>query len=203
MDEDMYCDKVIRYNNGDAIHEVPYILRADGTKGYSSFEGKLGTMASHGCIRVQRKPNEDGLCQQFIWDTLRENNTKGVKLIVWDDDGRPLPYPSDDLKLYYNPNGGKNYHSTAECAGVKKRYWPLTEFTYAELDSGDYASLTACDTCKPVQRKAEIDAKNAARGVETQGATVSVTTDDASATAEPGDITSVDDFLQMTTEADE
>ncbi len=201
-DEDMYCDKVIRYNNGDAIHEVPYLLRADGSKGYSSFEKKLGTMASHGCIRVQRKPNEDGLCQQFIWDTFRKNNIKGVKLIIWDDDGRALPYPSDDLKLYYNPDGGKNYHSTAECSGVKKRYWPLTEFTYAQLDS-DYPKLTPCDTCKPVRRKAEIDKENASRGVETPNATVSVSSapegdpDDATVTVEPGDITSVEDFLQI------
>lgn len=77
---------------------------------------------------------------------------------------QPMLYPSDDTLIYYNPNGGKNYHSDPRCPGVKERYLPLTAFTYGELETGKYAKLTPCKTCDPVWRKSEIDAYNEANG---------------------------------------
>ena len=46
---------------------------------------------------------------------------------------------------------------------MRDKYLPLTAFTYGELDSGKYASLTGCTNCIPVKRRAEIDEINQER----------------------------------------
>lgn len=168
--EGMWCDMAIRFNNGDKMHLVPGLFRADGSLNYSRFEPLLGQKASHGCIRVARIANEDGLNMTWIWNTLRPviNSGSYPKLVIWDDWGREVPYPDDDMPLYYNPNGGKNYHSDQYCSAVKDRYLPLTEFTYGELETGFYATLTPCPYCTTVRRKSEIDLENLNRGAITQ-----------------------------------
>jgi len=51
----LYCGMGLRYNDGDLLHEVPHTKRADGSKSYAYNEPKLGTRASHGCIRAQAR----------------------------------------------------------------------------------------------------------------------------------------------------
>jgi len=162
--EGMYCAMAIRFNSGDKIHEVPYVVLADGTKRYTKWETQLGQKASHGCIRVARTPNADGLNQAWLWNNLKRK----TKIIIWDDEGRELPYPDDDTLLYYNPDGGQYYHSYANCASVRDKYLPLTAFTYAELDTGIYKDLEPCPNCTPVKRKSVIDKENLDRGVITE-----------------------------------
>lgn len=162
--EGMYCDMAIRYNSGDKIHEVPCNILADGTRRYTKWESLLGQKASHGCIRVARLPNDDGLDQEWLWNNLKLN----TKVVIWDDAGRKLPYPDDNTLLYYNPNGGKYYHSTPECSAVKKKFYPLTAFKYGQLDSGIFADLEPCPSCTPLKRKSVIDKENLDRGVITQ-----------------------------------
>lgn len=154
--DNMYAAMGIRFNGGDLIHEVPYIPLADGTKNYKAFEPLLGTKASHGCIRVQRLKNEDGINMAWLWKNMKRN----TKVLVWDDDGRALPYPEDHLPLYWNPDGGKNYHALENCHGVKDRFLPLTAFTYGELEEAPYDKLTPCAYCTPTMRKADIDMQN-------------------------------------------
>jgi len=162
--EGMYCDMAIRFNNGDKMHEVPGVVRADGSLDYSRYEPLLGSKASHGCVRVARIANEDGLNMKWLWDNLK----RGTKVVIWDDGGREKPYPDDDMPLYYNPNGGRNYHSEEYCNAVKDRYLPLTGFTYGELDDEPYDKLTPCPYCCDVMRKDEIDLDNLQRGAITQ-----------------------------------
>ncbi len=157
--EGMYCDLAIRFNGGDMIHEVPHNVRADGSKSYSRWEALLGQRASHGCVRTARIKSPEGLNAQWLWDNLKMN----TKVLVWDDRGRKMEYPDDNLTLYYNPEGGQYYHSDANCSSVRDKYLPLTGFPYAELDSGDYADLTPCSTCTTIKRKSVIDAENLAR----------------------------------------
>jgi|LSQX01.1.fsa_nt_gb hypothetical protein len=159
----LYCDMAMRINGGCLIHEVPYILNeATNYKDYSSQEGLLGSKASHGCVRVQRKTNDDGFNMAWVWNNIKVN----TKVLVWDDNpGRFHAYPSDDLKLYYNPTGGKNYHADARCRGVKSRWLPLKgEFTYGQLDDANYSQFTPCKSCNPPLRKHEIDALNKENG---------------------------------------
>lgn len=77
----MYCDMAIRINGGILLHEVPYKPNADGTKNYSSFEAYLGTKQSHGCIRIQRRKNDEGYNHKWLWDNIKV----GTKVLIWDD----------------------------------------------------------------------------------------------------------------------
>lgn len=157
--DNMYCPLAMKFNDGDLLHEVPYIQRYEGgSKIYSATEPFLGSRASHGCIRVQRRKTPEGINMQWIW-----NNRSDIgRIVIWEDwQGRQIPYPADDLVLYYNPKGGSYYHRGEKCASAKATV-QFASFTYAELDTGDYAELEYCPYCAPVLRRAEIDAINAA-----------------------------------------
>ena len=155
--DNLVCGIALRFNSGDLLHEVPHTVNADGSKNYKNCEPKLGTRASHGCIRVQRLRNSDGINMRWLWDNIKV----GTKLVVWEDyQGRQMAVPADSTPVYYNPNGGSNYHLAPTCNGVKDQYLPLAAFTYGELDSGTYAGLTPCPYCVPPRRKAEIAAIN-------------------------------------------
>ena len=157
----MLCDYAIRFNAGDEIHEVPYVPNADGTHNYKSTEKDLGKKKSHGCIRVQRFPNPDGINMAWIAQRVRKLDLIGkVKIVIWEDwQGRQLPVPDDDTVLYYNPNKGQYYHRFDHCKNGKGI--TFTPFTYGELEEGGFAKLTACPYCVPARRKAEIDEINA------------------------------------------
>lgn len=156
----MFCDMGIRFNGGDLLHLVPCLWPTGGERNYEPYEPKLGQRASHGCIRVQRSENSEGINMKWLWDNLK----RGTKIIVWDDADRAMLYPDDDLPMYYNPDNGKNYHADAHCPGVKERYLPLTAITYAQLRDAPFDNLTPCGTCVPPKRPQDIDAHNLALG---------------------------------------
>lgn len=157
--DNMVCPMAMKFNDGDLLHEVPYVQRSgSSTRIYSTTEPLLGQRASHGCIRVQRKENPDGYNMEWIWD----NRSKIGRIVVWEDwQGRQIAYPDEDTVLYYNADGGSYYHSQDHCASAKDDV-VFTAFTYAELDTGDFARLEFCPYCVPALRKAEIDAINEA-----------------------------------------
>lgn len=153
----MYCNLGIRINGGVLLHEVPHKLGSDGkTPRYANFEQYLGQKASHGCIRIQRLKNENGQNMQWLWSNLELK----TKVLVWEDSGREMPAPEmsdDSTPLYYNPNGGSNYHLSEYCPGVKDRFLPLTGgFTYGDLDQDEYKKLTPCSSCGAPERKETI-----------------------------------------------
>lgn len=160
----MICSMALRFNGGDMIHEVPHVLNADGSSNYKKWEAKLGTRASHGCVRTQRVKNADGLCAAWLWKNLKKN----TKVLVWDDKGRMYPYPADDMQVYYNPEGGQYYHADADCESVKKKFRPMTGLNYGDLDLPQYAELEPCLTCRPERRKSELAKENLERGAITQ-----------------------------------
>ena len=156
--DNLACSMAIRFNDGDLLHEVPHVKQKDGGKNYKSCEPKLGTKASHGCIRVQRKRTPEGINMTWLWN----NRIKNTRLIIWEDwQGRQMAYPADDLTLYYNAKNGTMYHSQETCYSVTRSGVTFTPFTYAELDNEPFASLERCEYCTPVLRRAEIDAINA------------------------------------------
>lgn len=156
----MTCGYGMRFNNGDLLHEVPYLTnKKDGRRDYNYCEKELGRRASHGCIRVQRRKTPNGVNMQWIWNTLRSR--MGTRLVLWEDwHGRQIPLPEDNLQLFYNPNGGKSYHSAATCTSVKDEYLPLTAFSYAQLLEEPFSKLVRCDYCTPALRPEEIETIN-------------------------------------------
>ncbi len=159
---DLWCNYAIRFNGGDLLHLVPSIktVDADGVEkeDFSRCESALGTRASHGCIRVQRIANEDGYNHLWLWNNLSKN----VKLIVWDDDGRKIPETEKETAVYYNPNGGKKFHTTAYCSSVRSTYLPLSRITYGDLSYYPYNELVPCGTCNAPARPEVAAAWNSA-----------------------------------------
>ena len=142
----LYCGMGLRYNDGDLLHEVPHTKRADGSKSYAYNEPKLGTRASHGCIRVQRLRNTEGLNMKWLWDNRKHLG----RMVIWEDwQGRQIPIPDDDTVLYYNPNGGSYYHRADTCYSVTKDNVTFESFTYAQLDEEPYSKLDFCPYCAP------------------------------------------------------
>ncbi len=155
----LWCDYGMRINGGCLIHEVPYIGNDNtpaSARDYSSTVRQLGYKASHGCVRVQKSANEQGQNILWLWKNIKVN----TKVLIWEDTGRHVPYPPDDTPVYYNPTGGKYFHQNQYCPGVKKRYLPLTETTYGELETL-FEKPQACPTCCELMTKEEVDALNA------------------------------------------
>jgi len=160
--DNLICDFAMRFNAGDEIHEVPHQKdKRDGRKVFAQREKNLGTKRSHGCIRVQRLPDPDGINMEWIYKYIKKNNLVGkVKIVIWEDwQGRQIPVPDPDTLLYYNPNGGRYYHSQDHCKNGKGI--TFTAFPYSQLDEGSFAKLERCEYCTPYLREAEINAINA------------------------------------------
>ncbi len=156
--DNLRCGMAIRFNKGDLIHEVPYVEMEDGSPDYHLCEPKLGSRASHGCIRVQRRLNAEGVNMAWIWSHYQKN----TKLIIWEDwQGRQIPIPEDDTLLYYNPRGGRYYHSAAYCDSVSGSNVVFTPFSYGQLEEKPYAKLKWCQYCTPLRRRSVLEEINA------------------------------------------
>ncbi len=59
------------------------------------------------------------------------------------------PTTNPDLKLWYNPDGGKFYHLEQKCADIKESYYKLMKsFKFSQLSESTFAKLRPCPTCK-------------------------------------------------------
>lgn len=162
LDSDrLKCSYAIRFNAGDEIHEVPHLVRADGTFEYKTTEPYLGQKRSHGCIRIQRLTTPEGINMAWIYKRVRDLDLCGkVKIVVWEDwQGRQLPVPDPDTVLYYNDNGkGQYYHRGEKCNSASSV--TFSPFRYAQLDEAPYSKLQACPWCNPVRRESDIEEIN-------------------------------------------
>ena len=162
-DTGLHCDKALRINSGIMLHEVPYRVKIDEKTGeekkdYSRCEKYLGEKASHGCIRIQKELTPERVNAKWLWNNLSRKPV--TKVIIWDEIGRILGEPDEDYPLYYNPNGGRNYHSSPECILVNQEYWPLKAFAWGELEEEPYSRLTPCPGCAPQLRREGIETLN-------------------------------------------
>ena len=161
------CNKAIRINDGILIHEVPMMKDSNENWTYYQCERFLGEKASHGCVRVQEKADVRGVNHKWLWNNLHDGITRGnapTKVLIWDDKGRDLRYPDDELVLYYNPSRhAQYYHAESTCStyvtdeGVHPEMEP---FFYRELEESPYSRLKPCPACNPELRKADIDTVN-------------------------------------------
>ena len=162
LDSDkLKCAYAMRFNAGDEIHEVPHMVDPrDKTWKYNTTEPSLGSKKSHGCIRVQRLTNPDGINMKWIYNRIYSKKLVGkVKIVIWEDwQGRQLPVPSPDTVLYYNPNKGQYYHSAEHCNMASKI--TFTPFLYSQLEEEGFSKLKACNFCSPPRRESEIQAIN-------------------------------------------
>lgn len=165
--DSMIGSMALRFNSGDLIHEVPHVKNADGTKNFEYTEYKLGTRASHGCIRTQRLKNAEGVNMEF----LRYNLSMYTKIVIWEDyAGRLMEIPDPSTPLYFNTDKGASYHSTPNCNGVRQKYLPLTGvLTYGELEDAQYKHLTICPSCNPPRRIAIIEETNKIHEMQSPG----------------------------------
>ena len=151
--DNFYCPLAIRFNAGDMLHEVPYILRS---RDYSITEPKLGSRSSHGCIRVQRKANPEGINMQWIWSHYQPN----TKILIWEDwQGRQIPIPEDETVFYCNVRKNNYYHSSARCSELGTRH-PGT-IPYGELSGDAGQKMKPCPYCGPAPKKSELEEINA------------------------------------------
>lgn len=65
----------------------------------------------------------------------------------------PKPTGNDAMQLYYNPDGGRYYHSKPNCPDVSESYWPLTPFYYGDLETQKFEALMRCPTCDAPARQ--------------------------------------------------
>lgn len=98
---------------------------------------------------------------KWLWENLPRGSSPRAKVIIWDEKGRTLMPADDGVLLYYNPNGGRNYHSDPYCALVNDRFLPMAAFRYGELDEKPYSGLKACPGCAPQPRRSEVEEINA------------------------------------------
>ena len=155
--DNLRCPMAIRFNDGDLLHEVPYISSQEGRfRDYSINEPKLGTKASHGCIRVQRQPTPEGVSQKWLWNHYRKN----TKILIWEDwQGRQLPLPAADLPLFVQKKRTGTYHLTDRCSQLKTRT-PL-QIAYGDLSLEENRKLKPCPVCGAPAREETIRETNA------------------------------------------
>ena len=144
--DNLRCAMALRFNDGDLLHEVPYIAYDYG-KDYSVNEPKLGTKASHGCIRVQRQPSPEGVNQRWLWTNYKKN----TRILIWEDwQGRQLSVPDSETPLYCVKKRTGNYHTTDRCNAIRGKR--IEELTYGQLDGDEYKKLKPCPLCAAPSR---------------------------------------------------
>ena len=152
--DNLRCAMALRFNDGDLLHEVPYIA-GDYGKDYSINEPKLGTKASHGCIRVQRQPSPEGVNQKWLWN----NYMKNTRILIWEDwQGRQLPLPDSGMTLYCVKKRTGSYHTTDRCSAIRGKR--IEELTYGQLEDDAYRKLKPCPYCAAPSRAETILALN-------------------------------------------
>ena len=151
--DNMFCPRAIRFNAGDMLHEVPYVSKNNNVD-YSMTEPKLGVKASHGCIRVQRKTNPEGVNHKWLYNHYAAN----IKVLIWEDwQGRQIPVPEDDAVFWRNAVRDDYYHCSDHCPQLHTKN--PKQITYAEL-SAETSKLRACPACGPVMKKEKLLAFN-------------------------------------------
>ena len=89
-----------------------------------------------------------------LWYVDPQSLKSHEPLVTPDPNETPTPAPTPTPEtlpstiLYYNPDGGKQYHRDQNCSSTNKKYLPFKgSFTVADLNAGKYDYLRACPIC--------------------------------------------------------
>lgn len=152
--DNLRCALALRFNDGDLLHEVPYIAGENG-RDYSVNEPKLGKKASHGCIRVQRQATPEGVNQKWLWNNYKKN----TRIMIWEDwQGRQIPLPSADTVLWCLKRKTGYYHTSEKCGALRGKR--TVSITYGELEKEENLKLKACPLCAAPGRAEAIEEAN-------------------------------------------
>ena len=70
------------------------------------------------------------------------------KVRLWPQQPDPTAPPvMVEGDIYYNPRGGKFYHSDAKCPSVGEKYLPMTIIDQSRLNEAQYSFLRPCPNC--------------------------------------------------------
>lgn len=139
-DECQNIENMLLITDRLVIHTLPYeVGPTENGEEKRWNEYWLGGKTTDGCIWVGKEENEDGLNMQWLCENVPVN----TKVMIWDDTARKF----HGMELYYNPMGGRFYHSTAFCPSVSEIYQPLTAFPVEEMDSPKFIHLSPCADC--------------------------------------------------------
>ena len=154
--DNLRCAMALRFNDGDLLHEVPYISSQGGRfRDYSINEPKLGTKASHGCIRVQRQASPEGVSQKWLWNNYRKN----TRILIWEDwQGRQIEVPDSGTELYCLRKKTGYYHTSDKCSQIRGK--KTDKLTYGQLESEEYLKLKPCPACAAPLREGVIRKRN-------------------------------------------
>ena len=98
-------------------------------------------------------PEEARIQTERALNLLATTLNKGVK---------GMEKAEKETAVYYNPNGGKKFHTTAYCSSVRSTYLPLSRITYGDLSYYPYNELVPCGTCNAPARPEVAAAWNSA-----------------------------------------
>ena len=92
-----------------------------------------------------------GRLTELSFDVLTDAAERYLQVMAARESG--IPEIDPHMILYYNPEGGRYYHTDPECPSVNPKYRPLTGVLhYAELDMPAFRVLERCRICGAPER---------------------------------------------------
>ncbi len=90
----------------------------------------------------------DGEVDKIVQQDLKAEASGEPGMKSWPPEPGPTASPlvvTGDI--YYNPNGGKYYHTDASCPTVAEKYLPLTRIDKSKIDDSPFYYLRPCPYC--------------------------------------------------------
>lgn len=92
----------------------------------------------------------DETCDMYIdEDEWNQRNDERMRLFWQGLDSTETPAQPQCLEtFFYNPQGGRYYHSVAQCRSISPEYWDgMKSFDRAMLGEDAYSALLPCPFC--------------------------------------------------------
>lgn len=144
--------EIINENLATVIDSATYTVIVNVTKKNSSRETRYGKYSAivfnnDGMWYV----DPDSMRMLLPYDPVpTQAANAGDSGVDMQQDAAPTPEPTADpkMKLYYNSDGGKFYHTDAQCPSLDPKYYnKMKSFAYSDLSKSGYSKLLPCGKC--------------------------------------------------------